>query len=353
MRITPGIALGAGALAVGTTAGTAYAVRSSDATGPSRLALPAGLGILGGTAAVAGLALRSHAGSALVNALPAAGGAVATGGVLGGVLGVMTSSKSAADTWDPNHHGSYDEPNPGEAWDASDPTGTPHPTKYQARRGDLLPNVVPQTPSTVQMSTEDGKRFLDFATTTGNLGEGPLELLKRPVPGQPIKQVIHNRNGSTRELSTDRDSFEDGPRSNHLAFNDFARYELFHADRNGHPKGEIARSQYKESFLIIDTDHVDPTIDPDGKHRVDRTQGSAEVQGISPGYGDTYGPGLCGQSFDVTDLPDGRYVLRQSMDPGKRFVESNDDDNTRDTLIEIKGDTATIISSKLVAPANL
>lgn len=362
MKINADMAIVAGAYGLGALGASWALSHSSTSNGVGRYAVPTGLGVLGGGAAVVSL-LRTGSQAGL-GTIPLLGGAVAAGAILGGVLGAITHrsggtsssgssngpTTTSGSTWDPGTHGSYDNNGNSESWDGQDPTGKPHPTPRDVRPGDILPNVVPQRPSAVGISTNGNSRFFDFATTTGNLGQGPLELVRHYTdPTLPIMQVVHNRNGSTHEVPTDRNSFEDGPKTNHLAFDDFAKYELFAADANGHAGKSVAKSHYKESFLIIDTNLVDPSIDPHQNRRIDRSQGDVEVQGISPGWGDTYGPGLCGQSFDITNLPDGRYVLRQTMDPGNRFIESSDADNVRDTVVDIRGTEVSIVSSKLVS----
>lgn len=62
-------------------------------------------------------------------------------------------------------------------------------------------------------------------------------------------------------------------------------------------------------------------------------------QGISVGYGDDYAPLLEGQSFDITDLPDGRYRLVHRVNPTRRIRESRYANNSSslDFSIEREG----------------
>ncbi len=344
------------ALGAGVASGIAAFTIARDGTSTAaRIGTPAAASALGGGLILAGSLLRGRgAGSALAGALQIAGGGIIAGGFAGGIAGALAHKGASHGTYSGSPdgtHGGYGQPNPPESWDGQDPVGPDHPTAYTPKAGDLLPNIIPQQPMQLQISHEGNKRFLDFGTTTGNLGAGPLELRRYTDGTRPIMQIVRNSDGSERELSTDRNTFEDGPGSNHLAFNDFARYELFRAGDEGVAGAEILRSQYKESFLIIDTDHLSASIDPDGERRVNRTVPGAEVQGISPGWADTYGPGLCGQSFDISNLPDGEYVLRQSMDPGNRFAESNEHDNVRDTRVRIRGTQVSIVNSQIRAGA--
>jgi hypothetical protein len=47
------------------------------------------------------------------------------------------------------------------------------------------------------------------------------------------------------------------------------------------------------------------------------------------GWGDTYYQGLPGQSFDVTDLPNGTYYVKVQANPGGHLYESNMANNVR------------------------
>ena len=47
------------------------------------------------------------------------------------------------------------------------------------------------------------------------------------------------------------------------------------------------------------------------------------------GWGDTYYQGLPGQSFDVTDLPNGTYFIKVQANPGGHLFESNMANNVR------------------------
>jgi hypothetical protein len=59
------------------------------------------------------------------------------------------------------------------------------------------------------------------------------------------------------------------------------------------------------------------------------------VQGMSIGWGDTYGAQLAGQAIDLTGNPDGLYELTVDIDPANRLRESNDSDNTACVLVQI------------------
>jgi hypothetical protein len=70
------------------------------------------------------------------------------------------------------------------------------------------------------------------------------------------------------------------------------------------------------------------------------------IQGMSVGWGDTYGAHLSGQEIDFTDNADGIYQLKIEIDPNKVIVESNNNDNISCALISItKPSTVTVLDS--------
>ena len=71
------------------------------------------------------------------------------------------------------------------------------------------------------------------------------------------------------------------------------------------------------------------------------------IQGMSVGWGDTYGSHLAGQEIDFTNNPDGIYQLKIVIDPKNVIVESdNTGDNSSCVLLNIKKpSTVTVLDS--------
>jgi hypothetical protein len=63
------------------------------------------------------------------------------------------------------------------------------------------------------------------------------------------------------------------------------------------------------------------------------------TQGMSVGWGDTYGSSLSGQSLNIADLAPGIYRLRHVFDPKGLLLETNESDNESCKRVEI-GDGA-------------
>ena len=74
----------------------------------------------------------------------------------------------------------------------------------------------------------------------------------------------------------------------------------------------------------MDTDRIDASASSQPHY----TTCDATVQGLSVGWGDTYGSQLPGQEIDLTSLPDGLYTLTIVADPKGRLSEITTSDNS-------------------------
>src|SRR5262245_15466768 len=91
----------------------------------------------------------------------------------------------------------------------------------------------------------------------------------------------------------------------------------------------------------MDTTPVNPSL-PGSPTSAVYTTCHPDVQGMSVGWGDTYGRTLAGQSIDFTANPSGDYKLMIEIDPKKRLLEIDDGDNTSCALLRINATTLTV-----------
>jgi hypothetical protein len=177
-----------------------------------------------------------------------------------------------------------------------------------------------------------GKPLLLFSATTWNNGDGPLVLVAGETDPATEKQKVYQRVFLSDGTFYDRvaGDFVWHPLHNHFHFEDYALYTLqpFNAP------GASARTSSKTSFCVMDTTAVNTSLPRAPNKPVYATCGNL-MQGMSVGWGDTYGNQLAGQSIDLTDLPDGDYKLIIEADPKKRLLEINDSDNTSCVLLRI------------------
>ncbi|BFO16130.1 hypothetical protein SHKM778_25180 [Streptomyces sp. KM77-8] len=122
------------------------------------------------------------------------------------------------------------------------------------------------------------------------------------------------------------------PRPGHMHwhFLDFASYRLLSADQK-----ETVRSG-KEAFCLANTDAVDYTVKNAHWHptNTDLSTACGQENSISVrevldvGSGDTYTQDLPGQSFDITDLPNGTYYIQVLANPENRLKETDHSNNS-------------------------
>ncbi|GAA1584789.1 lysyl oxidase family protein [Kribbella sancticallisti] len=177
------------------------------------------------------------------------------------------------------------------------------------------------------------KDFLQFSANVWNAGPSPLVLDGFRQKGKDLMdayQYFYDTKGKEvgyQKTGTMEWDARDG--HHHWHFTDFARYSLLNATQT-----EVVRSQ-KEAFCLAATDAIDYTVKNANWHPSNTdlhtacgNQGSLSVREVlDVGSGDTYVQSLPGQSFDVTDLPNGTYFVQVVANPEKRLFEENLNNN--------------------------
>ncbi|MFF9148254.1 lysyl oxidase family protein [Streptomyces sp. NPDC055051] len=179
-----------------------------------------------------------------------------------------------------------------------------------------------------------GKDYLAFSANVWNAGPAQLVVDGFRSPGKAkmdAYQYFYDANGKQVGY-TPTGTMEWDPRPGHVHwhFTDFASYRLLKAD-----KKEAVRSG-KEAFCLANTDAVDYTVKNANWHpfNTDLSTACGQENSISVrevldvGSGDTYTQDLPGQSFDITDLPNGTYYIQVLANPAKRLKETDLDNNS-------------------------
>lgn len=208
----------------------------------------------------------------------------------------------------------------------------------------LLPNLVPLAAFNTTLATDSGGRStLRFSTTSWNNGAGPLELAAGEVETGSGKlrvyQVVYLSSGDS--ILHFAGAFEYHALHEHMHFNDYALYTL----QPVNAPGGSERTGAKTTFCVMDTTAVDTRLlGAPGQAFYSRC--GRDLQGMSVGWGDTYGAHLAGQEIDFTSNADGIYQLKIEVDPKKVLVESSENDNLSCVLLNIrKPSTVTVLDS--------
>jgi hypothetical protein len=184
--------------------------------------------------------------------------------------------------------------------------------------------------------------LLIFAATVWNAGPGPLVVEGFRRPGRDLMDAYQYLfEDGTRIARYDAGTLEYDRRDGHghWHFTDFARYRLVNAERDA-----VVRSG-KEAFCLAPTDAVDLTI-PTANWRPGSTGlstacGTADSiwirEILDVGWGDTYIQSVPGQSFDITDVTNGTYLVEVATNPDRDLRESRLDNNVAYTKVVLGG----------------
>jgi lysyl oxidase len=181
---------------------------------------------------------------------------------------------------------------------------------------------------------EDQKWYVNFGATVWNGGTSPLLVDGFRRTGTELMDAYQyffdakgNQVGSVQAGTMEWDNREG---HKHWHFTDFAQYNLLGADQK-----QVERSG-KEAFCLANTDAVDYTI-PNAKWRPDNTDLSTSCgantviavrEVLDIGNGDTYSQSRPGQSFEVTDLPNGTYYIQVLANPANKLAELSTTNNS-------------------------
>ncbi|MGN9914661.1 lysyl oxidase family protein [Phytohabitans sp. LJ34] len=196
------------------------------------------------------------------------------------------------------------------------------------------PDLRPLPAFAIHPSYGEEGDYLSFAATVWVAGTSPLVVDGFRRPGEDVMDAYQyfydtaGRQVGYAPVGTMRWDARDG--HHHWHFTDFARYRLLDADRK-----VVVRSG-KEAFCLANTDPIDYTL-PYANRQPDNTDlhtscGDASSiavrQALHVGNGDTYHQDLPGQSFDITDLPNGTYYIEITANPDNTLHEKTTANNT-------------------------
>lgn len=199
----------------------------------------------------------------------------------------------------------------------------------------LLPNLTALPAFDIHIAENPaGKAELRFSFRSWNSGVGPFELIAGELAQgrQNVYQRIYNDDGSYEDVLAGNFEWHSG--HSHFHFDDYALYLLQKVT------GNSQKTSAKTSFCLMDTDLVDGTL-PGSPSTPQYVSCGNFFQGISIGYGDTYGWHLPGQEISLKNLKDGDYRLITQVDPQDRIMETDDSDNEACVLLNLVTSTPT------------
>ena len=203
---------------------------------------------------------------------------------------------------------------------------------------------------TIDTTTLPGSKLLRYTARMVNVGAGPVELIgSRPDTStldMSVMQMIYDSSGSFSESPVNTYMYYAGDGHNHWHVHDIESGSLTSMD-NGHQVGVLA----KEGFCFSDNAAYNLALPGAPQTKVytgagcDPNNPSALTadMGLSIGWADVYGYMTNLQWIDITGVPDGRYLLTATADPGDVLQESNYSNNSVWAKIRITGNTVTVL----------
>lgn len=186
------------------------------------------------------------------------------------------------------------------------------------------------------------RSFLNFGATIGVSGASSMvvEGFRRPGADEmDAYQYFFDGGDIVGKAVVGTLAFDTRRGHQHWHFLQFARYSLLDATQH-----ETVLSK-KEAFCLAPTDALDLALDGAvwnpgaiGLYSACGGANSLWVRETLPlGWGDTYFQGTPGQSFNVTNLPNGTYFIRVEANPAGLLHEQSAANNVELREIQIKG----------------
>lgn len=192
----------------------------------------------------------------------------------------------------------------------------------------VLPDLValPAWGISIEHQRQPHRDYLDFGASVWDKGPSPLVVEGFRRQGEPIMdawEFFYSDGVAVGRVQAGDLMYDPRPGHQHWHFEQFARYSLLAEDQT-----QIVRSE-KVAFCLAPTDAIDLTVPGSewnpfsiGFGTACGVRASLWTREVLPaGWGDTYFQGLPGQSFDITDLPNGTYYIAVQANPDGLLTE--------------------------------
>ncbi len=219
----------------------------------------------------------------------------------------------------------------------------------------LLPDLIGIPPHDLQIKVEDkggqNRRLLRFSQSFGNAGHGPLQVRRGnstkscPGKGKAVAyQDVYSCQGTKRSIRL-KECMIYHPEHKHWHVTNIARYDLCQVDPVTGRPGKVLVSNDKFSFCLIDKNRLDSKRYKGRRYARRYESCHSRISGITPGWADEYNYRVYGQWIDITDIKDGTYFVKTTINPKKLLIETTHRNNVAWVKIKIfdKGKNVSII----------
>jgi hypothetical protein len=213
-----------------------------------------------------------------------------------------------------------------------------------------LPDLIGLPAWGIDIDQRRSGTYLTFGATVWNGGASSLvvEGFRRSDEDvMDAHQYFYENGQPTGKAQVGTMEYDTRSGHQHWHFLQFARYSLLDETQT-----ELIRSK-KEAFCLAPTDAIDLTV-PDavlvpysiGLGSACGGATSLWTREILPlGWGDTYSQSRPGQSFNITDVPNGTYYIDVMANPTGSLFEQTADNNSelREIILKGKGDNRRVV----------
>ncbi len=207
-----------------------------------------------------------------------------------------------------------------------------------------LPDLQVLPPWNIGISfRRNGSQYLTFSANVWNEGPSPLMVEGYRQPDTDVMdayQYFYENEAVVGRAPVGTMEYDERDGHTHWHFQDFAGYSLLDST------GTLVVRSTKEAFCLVPTDAIDLT--QPGANWLPSSIGLGTACGgesaiwvretLDAGWGDTYTQWVPGQSFDITDLPNGRYFVRVEANPNGNLYERDSTNNIVDRKVSIRGE---------------
>ena len=197
-----------------------------------------------------------------------------------------------------------------------------------------MPDLIPLPAWGIGIDRQAKRDYLDFGATVWDAGPAPMDVEGFRRPGTNVMDAYQYFFRSGKPVGRAKAGtllYDSRPGHEHWHFQQFARYSLLSSSRH-----QVVRSE-KEGFCLAPTDPIDLTVrgalwDPYSIGLQGQCGDATSIwtrETLPAGWGDTYFQFLPGQSFDITDLPNGTYYVEVRANPLGAIRETSTTNDVR------------------------
>jgi hypothetical protein len=208
---------------------------------------------------------------------------------------------------------------------------------------DTVPDLVALPTWSMRARHSGGNDYLGFAVTPWNAGPAPMVVEGFRRPNEDVMDAFQyfydESEDAVGRAPVGTMEFDRRRGHHHWHFLQFAEFTLVDPSDQ-----EVVRSK-KQSFCLAPTDAIDLTVpraayDAFTGGRFTQCGGEGAIwvrEVLAAGWGDTYYQSVGGQSFNITNVPNGWYSVRVAVNPTGELFEASLDNNVETRLVHLGG----------------